>query len=70
MWRAASRNKPAISLAYGVTVPSLDDWEKQWQKNPQGMEKPKAVPGDFETQQTSAAAEGGEEAVAAVAQEG
>ena len=33
-----------------VTVPSLDDWEKQWQKNPQGMEKPKVVAVDFQAQ--------------------
>jgi hypothetical protein len=35
-----------------VTVPSLDDWEKQWKKNPQGMEKPKVVSVDFQAQRT------------------
>jgi hypothetical protein len=35
-------------MAHGrLTVPSLDDWEKQWKKNPQGMEKPKVVTVDF-----------------------
>jgi hypothetical protein len=30
-----------------VTLPSLDDWEKQWKENQQGMQKPKLVPVDF-----------------------
>jgi hypothetical protein len=30
-----------------VTVPSLDDWEKDWQENPQRSVQPKLVPVDF-----------------------
>ena len=33
----------AYSKHAEVTVPSLDEWEKQWEKNPQGMEKPKTL---------------------------
>jgi hypothetical protein len=28
-------------------VPSLDDWEKQWKMNPQGIVKPAVVQVDF-----------------------
>ena len=52
--QALGHNSKAVHHAYSkhaeVTVPSLDDWEKQWQKNPQGMEKPKVVAVDFQTQ--------------------
>jgi hypothetical protein len=37
----------AYSTPAVLNVPSLDDWEKQWKKNPQGMEKPKGVAVDF-----------------------
>jgi uncharacterized protein (DUF1697 family) len=47
----------AYSKHAEVTVPSLDDWEKQWKKNPQGMEKPKVVAVDFQAQPCSASAE-------------
>jgi hypothetical protein len=30
-----------------VTVPSLDDWEKDWQENPQSNVQPKLMPVDF-----------------------
>jgi hypothetical protein len=30
-----------------VTVPSLDDWEKDWQENPQRSVQPKLLPVDF-----------------------
>jgi hypothetical protein len=30
-----------------VTVPSLDDWEKDWQENPQRCGQPKLLPVDF-----------------------
>jgi hypothetical protein len=30
-----------------VTVPSLDDWEKEWQENPQHSSQPKLLPMDF-----------------------
>ena len=49
--QALGHNSKAVHHAYSkhaeVTVPSLDDWEKQWQKNPQGMDKPKVVAVDF-----------------------
>jgi len=42
---------PLFFFAYSkhaeVTVPSLDDWEKQWKKNPQGIVKPAVVQVDF-----------------------
>ena len=58
---ALGHNSKAVHHAYSkpadVTVPSLDDWEKQWKKNPQGMEKPKVVAVDFQAQPCSASAE-------------
>jgi len=30
-----------------VTVPSLDDWEKEWGKNSQRSVQPKLLPVDF-----------------------
>jgi hypothetical protein len=30
-----------------VTVPSLDDWEKEWEKNSQRNAQPKLLPMDF-----------------------
>jgi hypothetical protein len=49
--QALGHNSKAVHHAYSknaeVTVPSLDDWEKQWQENPQGIEKPKVVPVNF-----------------------
>jgi hypothetical protein len=42
---------PAIVPLYEtkaeVTVPSLDDWEKDWQENPQRCGQPKLLPVDF-----------------------
>jgi len=59
--QALGHNSKAVHHAYSkhaeVTVPSLDDWEKQWEKNPQGMEKPKVVAVDFQAPQPSASAE-------------
>jgi len=43
----------AYSKNAEVTVPSLDDWEKQWEKNPQGVEKPKVVAVDLNAQPAS-----------------
>lgn len=55
--QALGHNSKAVHHAYSkhaeVTVPSLDDWEKQWDKNPQGMEKPKVVAVDFHAQPAS-----------------
>jgi integrase len=55
--QALGHNSKAVHHAYSkhaeVTVPSLDDREKQCQKNRQGMEKPKVVAVDFQGQQTA-----------------
>jgi integrase len=52
--QALGHNSKAVHHAYSkhaeVTVPSLDDWEKQWQKNPQGVTKPAVVQVDFQRQ--------------------
>jgi integrase len=49
--QALGHNSKAVHHAYSkhaeVTVPSLDDWEKQWKENPHGMEQPKVVAVDF-----------------------
>ena len=59
--QALGHNSKAVHHAYSkhaeVTVPSLDDWEKQWKKNPQGMEKPKVVAVDFQAQPAASAAD-------------
>jgi integrase len=51
--QALGHNSKAVHHAYSkhaeVTVPSLDDWERQWQKNPQEMQKPKVVPVEFDS---------------------
>ena len=55
-WRFAQRalghNSKAVHRAYAkhaeVTVPSLDDWEKVWQGNPQRNGQPKLLPVDFQ----------------------
>jgi hypothetical protein len=42
----------AYSKHAEVTVPSLDDWEKQWKKDPQGIVKPAVVHVDFRSDET------------------
>jgi hypothetical protein len=37
----------ACSKQAEVTVPSLDDWEKEWEKNSQRNAQPKLLPVDF-----------------------
>jgi integrase len=48
---ALGHNSKAVHHAYSkhgeVTVPSLDDWEKDWQENPQRSVQPKLLPVDF-----------------------
>ena len=56
----------AYSKHAEVTVPSLDDWERQWKKNPHGMQQPKAV--DFQSSLDGPASADAEGPVAAVAQ--
>jgi len=45
------QNSKAAHRAYTkhaeVTVPSLDDWEKEWKKNSQRNMQPKLLPVDF-----------------------
>ena len=49
--QALGHNSKAVHHAYSkhaeVTVPSLDDWESDWQKNPQRGGQPKLVAVDF-----------------------
>jgi uncharacterized protein (DUF1697 family) len=44
-------NSRAVHQVYAkhaeVTVPSLEDWEKEWEKNPQRNAQPKLLPVDF-----------------------
>jgi hypothetical protein len=49
--QALGHNSKAVHRAYAkhveVTVPSLDDWEKEWEKNSQRSTQPKLLPVDF-----------------------
>ena len=49
--QALGHNSKAAHRAYAkhaeVTVPSLADWEKEWQENPQRSGQPKLLPVDF-----------------------
>jgi integrase len=49
--QALGHNSKAVHRAYAkhaeVTVPSLDDWEKQWKENPQANQKPAIVSVNF-----------------------
>jgi integrase len=58
---ALGHNSKAVHHAYSkhaeVTVPSLDDWEKEWKKNPQGVAQPKVLPVDFQSRQSAGNAE-------------
>jgi integrase len=51
--QALGHNSKAVHHAYAkhaeVTVPSLDDWEKEWKKDPQGLRQAKVVTLDFQT---------------------
>ena len=38
---------PLCGTKVEVTVPSLDDWEKEWQENSQRSVQPKLLPVDF-----------------------
>jgi len=44
-------NSKAVHHAYSkraeVTVPSLDDWEKEWKENPPRSPQPKLLPVDI-----------------------
>jgi integrase len=66
--QALGHNSKAVHHAYSkhaeVTVPSLDDWEKQWEKNPQQILQPKVLPVDFRSQPIVPAAPDRETALA------
>jgi len=51
--QALGHNSKAVHHAYAkhaeVTVPSLDDWEKDWKVNPHGRAAPKVLPVDFQS---------------------
>ncbi len=57
--QALGHNSKAVHNAYAkhaeVTVPSLDDWEKDWQENPQRSAQPKLLPVDFRSPMASLA---------------
>jgi hypothetical protein len=69
--QALGHNSKAVHHAYSkhaeVTVPSLDDWEKQWNKNPHGMKQPKVVAVDFQSNLGGPASADAEGPVAALA---
>jgi len=50
--QALGHNSRAVHHAYSkhaeVTVPSLDDWERQWKQNSQKIIKPAVVQVDFQ----------------------
>lgn len=50
--QALGHNSKAMHYAYSkraeFTLPSMEDWEKQWNKNAQLLEPPKVVPVDFQ----------------------
>jgi integrase len=52
--QALGHNSKAVHRAYSkraeVTVPSLDEWEKQWEKDPLSIQQPKVVAVDFQAQ--------------------
>jgi integrase len=54
--QALGHNSKAVHYAYSkraeVTVPSLDDWEKQWKKDPHATQQPKVVAVDFHANPT------------------
>ena len=57
--QALGHNSKAVHHAYSkraeVTVPSLEEWEKQWKKNPQASPVPKIVAVDFQSAQQAPA---------------
>jgi hypothetical protein len=57
--QALGHNSKAVHHAYSkhaeVTVPSLDDWEKEWGKNSQRNVQPKLLPVDFRSSSATSA---------------
>jgi integrase len=68
---ALGHNSKAVHYAYAkhaeVTVPSLDDWEKEWKKNPGERKKAKVVSVEFRTQGMAMAQRDSEPQFAALA---
>jgi hypothetical protein len=60
----------AYSKHAEVTVPSLDDWEKQWKENPQKIAKPAVVQVDFKAPAATAASTESEAPAAVACQAG
>ena len=62
--QALGHNSKAVHHAYSkhaeVTVPSLDDWEKGWQKAPRGVAQAKLLPVDFGSEQIAPHSNGAE----------
>jgi hypothetical protein len=59
--QALGYNSKAVHHSYSkhaeVSVPSLNDGQKQWKKNPQGIVKPAVAQVDFQAAQASGAAD-------------
>jgi len=57
--QALGHNSKAVHHAYSkraeVTVPSLEEWEKQWKNNPQASSAPKIVAVNFQSAQQAPA---------------
>lgn len=57
--QALGYNSKAVHRAYAkhaeVTVPSLDDWEKDWQENPQRSAQPKLLAGGLRSPEAAIA---------------
>lgn len=68
--QALGHNSKAVHYAYSkraeVTVPSLDDWEKQWHENPQANRTPKIVAVDFQSAQSTCTEQISQQPTAAV----
>ena len=56
--QALGHNSKAVHHAYAkhaeVTVPSLDDWEKDWKQSPRASAAPKVLPVDFRIPEVAA----------------
>ena len=55
--QALGHNSKAVHYAYSkraeVTVPSLDEWEKQWKEDPHSLQRAKVVAVDFHSKSPS-----------------
>jgi integrase len=71
--QALGHNSKAVHRAYAkhaeVTVPSLDDWERQWKENPRQITQPKVLPVNFRSASASSDKHGDDEASLALTQQ-